>query len=137
MSAQLIKLEAAPVIPSVPARAARLGMNEHRAVRFRAASQQVDRGFDSAFTPNYAALAPYDGSSEASGMSDIHQELSASSAAQAPAETFAVDTAVGASPVDASISESPADAPAADVAAPSTAELPVAAPVAASEIPTG
>jgi hypothetical protein len=112
-------------------------MSEPRAAaRFRPARQQTDRGFDSAFTPNYAALAPYDGTSEASNLSDIHPELTAASAAQAQIEDIAVSSVAEASPVDAPVAESTVDAPAAEMAAPAPAELPAAAPEAV-EMPTG
>lgn len=133
-----LKVEAAPVIPSVPARASRLGYSEPRAAaRFRPARQtrQIDRGFDSAFTPNYAALAPYDGSSETSGIADIHPDLTATSAAQAQAEDIAVNVAAEASPVEAPTMDSPVDAPVADIPAP--AELPAATAEMVSEIPAG
>lgn len=134
-----LKVEAAPVIPSVPARAARLGrMSEPRAAaRFRPAREQTDRGFDSAFTPNYAALTPYDGTSEASSLSDIHPELTAASAADAPAEDIAVSSLAETSPVDTPVAASAGDAPAAEMAAPAPAELPAAGPEAAVELPTG
>ncbi len=132
-----LKVEAVPVIPSVPARAARFSLGESRAAaRFHPARQtrQIDRGFDSAFTPNYSALAPYDGSSEASSLSDIHPELTAASAAEAPAEDIAVSTSE-ASPVEAPSAASAIEAPAAEMPAP--AELPAAASEMVSELPAG
>lgn len=88
-----LRLEAAPVIPSVPARAARLGMNENRVARTARLRRapQVDRGFDSAFTPDYAALAPYDGTAETAALSETVQDAAATGSNEVRSEAISVD----------------------------------------------
>ena len=131
-----LKLEAPTVIPSVPARAARLGLSEPRAARFQPA-QQIDRGFDSAFAPDYAALAPYDGSSEASGLGETVQEAAAMGASEVQSEAIAMDSVAEPGSFAVPAGESTLDASGQELSAPDAAELPAVQLTAPAEVLPG
>lgn len=133
-----IKLEAPTVIPSVPApRAARLGLSEPRAARFQPA-RQVDSGFDSAFTPDYAALAPYDGSAEAAGLSATAPDAAAMGAAsEVQSDAIALDTLAEPGPFTATSGENTADAPVQELSVPAASELPAVELTAEAANPAG
>lgn len=119
-----LKVEAAPFVPSVEVRAARIGRSEARAVRFRAARPQAERGFEATFLPDYAALAPYDGSSEATGLTESAQDANAPGAGEVRSEAISMDNTAAQTPATEAINEEAVTAPAAqDVAVPVT-ELP-------------
>ena len=131
-----LKLEAPTVIPSVPARAARLGLGEPRAARFQPA-QQLDRGFDSAFAPDYAALAPYDGSAEVAGLGETVEEAVAIGASEVSSEAIAMDSAAEPGPFAVTAGESTLQAPGQELAAPAPSELPAVELTAPAETPAG
>lgn len=134
-----IKPEAAPVIPSVPLRTVRTGASEPRAARIVPASlsesraarvrapvrAQAERGFDAAFTPDYAALAPYDGSAETAAPAETVSEAVAVGASEVRSEAISIDTSMSAGPFTAPVvSETSGNASSGDHSAPAPLELP-------------
>lgn len=131
----VLKVEAAPVIPSVPAaRIMRAGKSEQRSVRRRPASERVDAGFEAAFTPDYAALAPYDGTAESAGLAETVKEADAMGAGEVRSEALSIGST--AMPVPA-LSATAADAPATDAAPAAPAELPAVELSAPAEVLPG
>ena len=119
-----LRVEAAPVIPSVSLGAARLGRSEARAVRFRAARPQAERGFEATFLPDYEALAPYNGASETTGLTETAQDANAPVAGEVRSEAISMDSTAAPSPAAEAVSAEAMAAPAAqDISAP-VAELP-------------
>lgn len=132
-----IKIEAPTVIPSVPApRAARLGLSQPRAVRFQPARQQ-DRSFDSAFTPDYAALAPYNGSAEAAALGESAPDAAAMSVSEVRSEAVAVDSAAEPGPFAVTSGEIAPDTAAPELSAPAPVELPAVELTAEAATPPG
>lgn len=131
----VLKVEAAPVIPSVPAaRVMRMGKSEPRSVRRRPASERVDVGFDAAFTPDYAALAPYDGTAESTGLAESVKEADAMGVSDVRSEALSI----GATAMPVPALSATADAPATDAApAAPAAELPAVEVSAPAEVLPG
>jgi hypothetical protein len=120
-----LPLEPATVIPSVPVRTARANTSQHRyasSMRVGRASA-VDRGFDSAFTPDYSALAPYNGTAEASAPDDALQQAAPMEATEARIEALSADIAAPSTAVAVDASSAQSQAPV-QTAPAAPAELP-------------
>jgi hypothetical protein len=120
-----LPLEPATVIPSVPVRTAHAGTSQNHfasSMRVRRASA-VDRGFDSAFTPDYGALTPYNGTAEASATSDALQQAAPMESSEPRIEAVSADISAPSTAVAADASSTPSQAPV-QTAPAAPAELP-------------